>query len=176
MALTVGTDSYISLADAREYATMFALDLPTDDTEAEALLRRAVKALDRKYANRYMGYKKTIEQPLQWPRNVGEFNTYRSAGELWGYTVDADGNPRDFSVIQPELGEAQVEMAVLIQNGEDPLAQSQPKATEASDSIGDLSTSRKYKVPYAPDTFSRVSTVLRPLLLVSIGIKATRGA
>lgn len=176
MALTVGTDSYITLEDAREYASMFALDLPTDDTEAEALLRRACKAMDRKYAARYLGYKKTTTQPLQWLRNVGEFNTYRSEGELWGYTIDSDGNPRDFSIFPPELGEAQVEMAVLIQNGADPLNQSSPKATSATDTIGDLSTSRTYSRPYAPDTFSRVETILRPLLLVSIGIKATRGA
>lgn len=176
MALVVGQNSYITLEDARAYAELFALDLPSDDVEAEKLLVRAVKSMDKKYAAQYIGYKKTIQQPLQWLRNIGEFNTYRSEGELWGYTIDSDGNPRDFSTFPPELGEAQVEMAVLIQNGADPFAQSSPKATEASDSIGDLSTSRKYSKPYAEDTFSRVKTILRPLLMVSVGLKATRGA
>ena len=121
--LTIGTDTYISLADARQYCVDNGLNsLPEDDAIAEALLKRAAKAIDRRWGNRFIGMKHTISQKMAWPRDVNISGTFRSQGENWLYTLDSDGNPRLFNDIPVEVGEAQVEMALLIDAGEDPPA------------------------------------------------------
>lgn len=178
MALTVGTDTYISLADARQYCTDNDLEaLPEDDTEAEKLLRRAAKALDRRWGNRYLGVKATLAQTLAWPRDVAVSGSYRGQGESWMYTLDADGNPRDFNDIPAEMGEAQVEMAVLMQNAADPLQQNQTPVIEKSVEADGVSISKKYATPSQEPAFYRVLIILRPLLKpIGGSISATRGA
>jgi hypothetical protein len=178
MALTVGTDTYISLADARTYATMYGIAgvEDGDDTTAEANLKVAARMLDRMYNNQWIGIKKTLEQSLAWPRNVGEFGTYRGEGESWNYTLDSDGNPRLFNTIPAEVGEAQVELVGLITGGLDVLAQVENAITSYTDKVDVLSVSRDYKSPYKVDPMFRVRLILRPLLQVKYGLTATRGA
>ena len=175
--LVVGTDTYTTLTDARTYIAAQGLsELPTDDTEADVLLRKAAKALDRRWGNRYLGMKETMSQPMAWPRNVGQVGTYRGEGETWGYTIDSDGNPRDFSGYPLELCEAQTEMALLLQDGADQFAQSEAAVTEVSQSVGDLSSTKKYKTAYQTPVFYNIAMLLRPLLVQSYGLKAGRGA
>lgn len=186
--ITVGTDTYITLADARAYANAFGLSGveagdPDDsqavidaDAAAEAKLKVAAKTLDRWFNNRYLGIKKIWTQPMAWPRNVGLLGTYQGDGETWNYTLDSDGNPRDFSGIPVELGEAQVELVALIQDGLDPLAQIESAITQSLDRLDVLISERHYEKSYRVDPQYRIKLILRPLLTTNYGLKATRGA
>ena len=177
MSLTLGVDTYISYTDAVAYATANGLQgFPTEESDGEVLLRRAAKAIDRRWGNRFLGEKQLVTQSLAWPRYVA--STYRphGQGETLGWTYDSDGNPRDFSGIPPELGEAQVELAVLIANSLDPLQQVENAVTESTKKLGDLESTKKYASPYASTPFYSVMTILRPLLKRTGQVVATRGA
>lgn len=177
MTITVGVDTYISLADARQYVIDNGLSsLPDDDADAEALLKRAAKGIDRRWGNRFIGMRRTYTQKLAWPRDVNVQPGYRGPGEAWLYTLDADGNPRLFNDIPPEMGEAQVEMALLMQDGADPLEQNEAPITEKSVEVGGIKSVKKYASSYQTPLFYNIATILRPLLVPVGGIKATRGA
>ena len=62
-----GANSYVSLAEARAYATARAKALPTDDTALSALLITSIDYLEGQRA-RYQGSKVSAEQELQFPR------------------------------------------------------------------------------------------------------------
>lgn len=182
MTITVGIDTYITLDDARAYVQTFGLaPLPTNDTDAEALLKRATISLDRIYGNKYLGQKEYIDQPLAWLRLMSMTPTPHYIGE-WPYvTYDSDGNPRDFSNFDslPELGWAQTELAVLIQAGTDIFAQQAPAITESTYKVEKLEETLKYanKNGYKEDFLYKIATILRPLLRAnSAGIPMTRGA
>lgn len=74
MALTVGTDSYISLADAETYATEHFIgdDKTTwdaaSDADKEAALRQATQYVDAKFRDRFLGHIQSTSQALEWPR------------------------------------------------------------------------------------------------------------
>lgn len=180
--ITVGTDSYISLANARTYATLFSLSgvesaadlldvgaVAAADATAEANLKIAAKSLDRVFGNKYLGTKATSSQSLAWPRNVGQVGT-------WFATIDADGNPRDFSTLPVELGEAQVELCSLIQSGVDVLAQIDGAVTSIIEELDVLKSQKQYAKSFQIDPLHRVKTILRPLLSTKVGITMTRGA
>jgi hypothetical protein len=72
MTLTIGTDSYYSLADARAYwaslgDTAWAA---LTDAAAEVLIRKGTKWVDRSFE--FIGDKATSEQRLKWPRYGAE--------------------------------------------------------------------------------------------------------
>lgn len=74
MALTVengnivtDANSYVTLAEAREFASARGVTLPVDDAAAEILAIKAVDFLEAQ-RNHYEGTKLTRDQPLQWPR------------------------------------------------------------------------------------------------------------
>lgn len=174
--LIVATNSYITLADARQYALEQGLDLPQVDADAITLLTRAAKALDRRFAGRYLGVKAKAANAMQWPRLVGVVGNYRGDGEVWNQQIDSDGNPRDLSLIPVELGEAQVEMALYIDAGADALLGNADAIKSESTSVGDLTTSVTYANSSAPTSqFNTVYVILRPLLKQNTGLKMTRG-
>ena len=180
MSLTLGTDTYITLADARAYVTKFGLTpLPADDPTAEALLKRATSSLDRLYGNKYLGIIAEIGQPLAWPRQFA--SAPHGPGE-WPLTdIDSDGNPRDFSGLQPETGWAEVELAVKIQAGVDVFAQTKPTVVAETKKADVLEKSLTYStsggnVGYREMPLYNISLILRPLLTVVSAIPMTRGA
>lgn len=61
-------NSYVTLAEARAFATLRGVTLPADDAACEIL---AIHAMDFLEAQRpyYQGAKLTKEQALQWPRS-----------------------------------------------------------------------------------------------------------
>jgi hypothetical protein len=75
MALTVGTDSYISLTDADTYLASIYLSTDTkftvwtalSDTNCDALMRRACQIIDRQPL---VGVKVLSTQTLQFPRQI----------------------------------------------------------------------------------------------------------
>lgn len=76
MALTVGTDSYISLADAETYAAAHFIGSDAtawdaaSDTDKEAALRQATQYVDAKFRDRFLGYIQSTTQALEWPRTA----------------------------------------------------------------------------------------------------------
>jgi len=61
-----GANSYITLTDARNYATQRGVALPTDDAQLEALVIRASDYLD--LIDDFVGSPSALDQDLQWPR------------------------------------------------------------------------------------------------------------
>jgi hypothetical protein len=159
MALTVGTDSYISDADAASYIALMGLDTLDD---AEPLLRRATQAVDRLYGARFIGSKADSTQALLWPRIVPD-------------GIDADGNVRDFTSIPVELANATVELALLIQDEANVFAQPEPQVTEQSVKVDVIQKTVKYAGTYAPNALHSVVLVLRPLLASSASMRLVRG-
>lgn len=68
MALVVGTDSYVTLAEASAYATAraWATWASADDAVKEAALRSAATYLDQSYE--WQGSISDIAQAMAWPR------------------------------------------------------------------------------------------------------------
>ena len=94
-AIVPNADSYVSLADARALAAKYGLELPADDTAAEAALRNGATYVG--LAEPQMcGRRVSAEQSLAYPR---------TGATLYGFTV-AD------TVIPPQLIRAQVIAAV----------------------------------------------------------------
>jgi len=75
MAVTVGTDSYISASDADTYASNYFIsdDLSTwnnaSTSEKEAALRQATQYIDSKFRDRFVGIIQSTAQELEWPRS-----------------------------------------------------------------------------------------------------------
>lgn len=88
MALTVLTNSYVSLEDAEEYFANYpnsTWDEATDDEKIAALIRGA-RYLDLNYD--WKGYKVDVEQLMEWPRRGVTVN---NGGVL--YLLDQDTIP-----------------------------------------------------------------------------------
>lgn len=165
--ITVGTDTYISLADAQAYASNNGLTLGANDAATETLLKRATIAIDRIYGNKFLGQKASETQSLAWPRN------FASA------TIDSDGNPRDFSGLQPETGYAEVELAALLQAGTDPYVQPEPFLSQIRQKVATLEEEKQFKASqgYRTDPLYKITLILRPLLMNQSGsVSITRGA
>lgn len=110
VTITVGTNSYISLADANTYfnARLYcdAWTTSTDDNKSKALLMATAK-IDRQ---RLKGEKVDDSQTLQFPREIFVGRNYMDAyrGEGW-YTEDA---------ISQDVKNATCEEALkILQNG-----------------------------------------------------------
>lgn len=178
--LVVGTDTYITLDDARTYAATYSYtQLPTDDTVADKLLRQATLALDRIYGNRYIGTKQQSNQSLYWPRVFGSENTYEA--EFGFVIVDSDGNPIQFDVIPENLGWAEVELALLQQAGVSLYAQPPAAIIKERDKIDVLETESTYGVrgsgtPWSEQPLYNVTLILRPLLKPVGQYQTYRGA
>lgn len=160
MAITVGVDTYISAADASAYCTL--MDLP-QLSDAETLLKRATKALDRIYGPNYIGTKQTSSNPLLWPR-------YVPSG------LDAYNNDTDFSSIPSAVAEATVELAVLMDAGQSVFTQPSQGVTSESISIDVISISNSYAGSQgsSEDPLYSVTLALRPVLISSGTIKLVR--
>lgn len=176
MTITVGTDTYITLADARDYANDFAnSQLPQNDVEAEKILKQAAVALDRIYGARYLGRKSTSSQPMYWPRTFDTGMEDYSDGFM---VKDSDGNPADLSNYPVQLGYAQVELALLSLSGTSVYTQPAPAIISESKKLDVLEKQLQYANSngYKEDYLYKVSLILRPLLKRSGSVLMTRGA
>lgn len=157
--ITVGTDTYISTADAASYIALMGLASLSD---AEPLLKRATQSIDRLYSGRYIGTKASITQPLHWPRIVQD-------------DTDADGNIRDFTSIPVDLGQATVELALLIDAGSDVFAQPDPMLISESVQVDVIKQTREFASAYASNVHHKVSLALRALLVSPSTVRLVRG-
>ncbi len=171
MALNYPTDTYISLEDAREYADVMGLSLPTDDADAEALLKRSAIYLDRLYGARYIGNRTNSSYLLYWPRTVLSY--YDSMGN---YRADLT-----YTSVPVELGQAQVELASMMYDDFDPFVQPEPQVKMVREKLGAIETTMEYadSSGYASSPFYKLDVLLAPLIRtgnVSKRITSTRGA
>lgn len=159
-------ETYISVEDAKEYAALMGLELPSDEETLEPLLRRAAIYLDRLYGSRYAGAKMDIGQFLEWPRDV-----YFGVGA--GLYV-----PK-------QLGYAQVELAAVLQANDNALPVPEARLKKQSVKIEGLEETLEFADVngYAIDPFDRVLMALGTWLNIGTGSKGfsrkltmTRGA
>lgn len=141
-----GANSYISLSDARSYASSRGLVLPVVDVDCEVGL---INALDFIEANRalFKGTKKSASQPLQFPR-LG---------------VVIDGNEVADTSIPNELKHAQVVLAANKEAGIDlfPIIEGHDIKSE---SIGKGAVTTEYfPGTYSAPRISQVTWLLKPL-------------
>lgn len=134
-----GANSYVTEAELVAYATARGVTL-TGDTE-ELL----IKAMDYVESLEYVGVKLLYTQPLQWPRA----------------DVVLDGWYQDIDTIPSELKNGLMQVAISIDNGEDPL-QDIPRR-QSSVSVGSIS------VTYEPGSSAttavpKITSQLRKLL------------
>lgn len=174
MALNYPIDTYITVEDAREYASIMELVLPETDEELELYLKRAAIYLDRLFGARYRGNRTIGSQVLYWPRT--QLNYY-----------DALGNYRsDFGTdsVPAELGQAQVELVALLYQGLDVFVQPDPMVKKEVVKLEGIETSVEYASAsgFAPNPLYKIELLLAPLLSVGLAegqsrrITMTRGA
>lgn len=115
MPIIVGTDTYISLADADTYAAPrgnAAWDAATD-AQKEFALTEAAEYLDSSYA--FKGTISSTSQALAWPRTGAK---------------DAEGRTIDNATVPVKIGYAQTRLAFLRLAGPLVLAPDSGKVTE----------------------------------------------
>lgn len=113
-SIVSGANSYVSVADLTAYATARGITLIEDE---EVLL---IKAMDYIESLNYQGVKKTQAQPLSWPRAYVFIDSYY-------FPTDQ---------IPSQLKNGQMQTAIAIDQGNDPLAVVDPQVkTETVDVI-----------------------------------------
>jgi hypothetical protein len=113
MPITVGTDSYISLADANTYLASFG---PADAVlTTEEALKRATKVIDRLYRGQFIGSKTDDAQPLEWPRS-GDTTIPAVLGEATAeiaYSIESDASFKPYAQPSPLVKKESVEVDVV---------------------------------------------------------------
>lgn len=146
-------NSYVSLSQARDIASIRGISLSNDDDELTAQL---VTAADRlgSYESRFTGERATGEQGLSYPR-------IRSLRFCKPYPSDS---------IPKELKLAQVVLADYIQSGFDVWAQPQVEGI-TREKVGPIETEYSESVATNGDNpyFAQIESILEPLF-VPIGI------
>ena len=151
------SNSYVTLAEADTYFsdTGNLGWAGTDDFKNQNLIN-ATAAMDATYGQRYLAYlKDNTNQALLWPRE-----------DVW----DRHARRISSGVIPQSLKNAQIEMALLSQNGVDlyPEGDKVDNVTSESVQVGEISQSFTYQ--QAPknqaqyDGFRKIEQILWPIL------------
>lgn len=101
--ITEGANSYVSVEDARLYATARGISLPQEDAAVETLLIKAMDYLES-FSGRFVGCKVSRDQSLSWPRR----------------DVVIENWPWSATEIPRQVLNAQLALMVEIHAGEDP--------------------------------------------------------
>jgi hypothetical protein len=154
-------DSYVTLAEFMAYAAaMDRNELNTlGDRGREAILRRATRAIDDLYT--FKGYQFSEFQALAWPRH--------DVGYVDGWWVK-------YETIPAAIKRAQMEMALAIMSGTDPLPITVGTIASESSSIGPLSKSVTYIGGKGRPSIPAVDRILRPYVLAGNGFAEIRRA
>lgn len=169
MAITVGQDTYSTVADANDYLTLhYGTTLSDDTATAEALLKRATTAIDVLYGERFIGVR-TTDNPLEWPRFLNEFG---KAEVVIGYsnTGRALENP-----VPREVKNATIELAYSISQGVDVYAQPAPVLKQESVDVGDVSRTLVFQDSgYMANFLHRVKVIIAPVLRSTGGLRLVK--
>jgi hypothetical protein len=151
------SNSYVTLAEADQYFsdTGNLGWAGTDDFKNQNLIN-ATAAMDATYGQRYLSYlRDNTTQALLWPRH-----------QVW----DRHARRINQGVIPQSLKNAQIEMALLSQNGVDlyPTGDKADNVTAESVTVGEISQSFTYqrspKDQAQYDGFRKVEQILWPIL------------
>ncbi|CDN96774.1 hypothetical protein PSV3_00118 [Septimatrevirus PSV32] len=140
-------NSYVSVADARIYASNRGVVLPADDDELAAMLIRSTDYLEAQ-ACRYQGRRTSSAQALEWPRT--------------GVFLNCDEVPSN--VIPKSLIGAQVQLAMAINAGFDLQPNVSPQDYVTREKVGPIET--EYADPLSVGimpTFTAANALLAPL-------------
>lgn len=140
-------NSYVSVADARIYASNRGVELPLDDDELAAMLIRSTDYLEAQ-ACRFQGKPTSTTQALQWPRT--------------GVFLNEDEVPSN--VIPKSLIAAQVQLAMAINAGFDLQPNVSPQDYVTREKVGPIET--EYADPLSVGimpTFTAANALLAPL-------------
>lgn len=153
-------NSYVTLADARSYATLRGETLPADDAELESLLIKAMDFIEAQ-RSRYQGDKTHSDQALQFPR-TGVY--------LDSILVGSSTIPRELRYAQMALAvEAQTSdlMPSRLPSDKGPVTQ---ESVEGAVSVSYANTGRLNSVP----AFAKADALLAPLMKRN-GLSVVRG-
>jgi len=159
VALTVGTDTYVSLADCNAYHTALGNALWTGtDTAKEGALRKAAAYLDSHYRGRWKGIRADRDQALAWPREG---------------VVDEDGYAVDPGSIPKVIRDACCEAALRMLSGEMEPDLARGGRIE-SETVGEISVSYEDTAP-AGTSYPVIDNLLRGVLRSSGTVEMIRG-
>lgn len=145
MALTVGTDTYVTASELTSYVTARGYVIKTGDEEV--LL---VRAMDYIESLTFKGTRTSTAQALTWPRTG----------------VYVDNVLLDSATVPERVKKAQMAAAVAVGDGADPLAKLEPAVKREKADVVEV----EYQDGAAPAAISRaVRAVLRPLLAAGTG-------
>lgn len=145
-SIVTGANSYISLAEARAYATARGVTLSAVDAELEPLIIKATDYLES-FAERYKGEVVEYDQPLSWPRLYADFR---------GYEIDA-------TTIPESLKRAQMQAVIEINNGVD-LLPTETGARVKREEVGPIKTEYDTARSPALPNMPMLESILGPLL------------
>lgn len=170
MALTVGTDTYISVADAATYINSYCVSSATKVTtwnsltnsDKEVYLRQACTLIDRQPL---AGYKAVSTQTLAFPRYL--WSDYATA-----YSVEPYNGPGWYkqTAVPDDVKYAQVEIALSLADG---ISERQKLIREGvkSYSIGHLSETFTGKSQYTRINSSEAIDRLRKYMAGTVPIR-----
>jgi hypothetical protein len=140
-SIVASANSYVSAADLSTYATDRGI---TINGTAAVLL---IQAMDYLEQQDFQGYKYTDDQALQWPR-----------GDVY-----IDGYYVSVSTIPQSLIDAQCEIALAIDGGDNPLANVERETT--SETVGPISvtySSNAFPATYLTAVANKLKKLLKP--------------
>lgn len=132
-------DSFVSLTDARSFATLYGTTLSDDDTEAEVQLRQAYLALVV-YEPQLQGYRVSSEQTGIFPRYGVEKNCF---------DVPSDSIPSE--VIQAQLYQADA-----INSGN-----YNSNSVDTGENLASFEVVGAYKESYQDDSTTNLNTIVQ---------------
>lgn len=160
MALTVGTDAYVSLAACDAYHTALGNTAWTGlDAAKEVAIRKATLWIDNAYRGRWKGIRCDTTQPLAWPR--------------WDVT-DEDGLYVDSATIPTAIANATCEAALRIIAGSDLDPDRDRGGRIKSESVGSLSVVYADGAP-SGTTYPRIDRIVSGLVAGRSSMRIERG-
>ncbi len=142
-SIVTGANSYVTTTELTTYATARGITISADEEEL------LIKAMDFLEAQAFIGFKFTQDQPLQWPRVDVVID---------GYLFDSDDIPE-------ELKKGQIEIALAIDNGQDP--QADVPRLKSSVQVGEIAVS--YEKGQGTTLVRKISNSLYKLLKSGLG-------
>ncbi len=156
--VVAGANSYVTVAEAKTYATARAENFPTDNAAVEALLVDAMDYLEA-LRRQFQGTKTSTVQELQWPR--------------LSVVIDGEDYPSDS--IPKELKNAQCQLAIdsYAVGGLCPTTDGFAASKEKVDVI-EVEYALSNDATSATPTFPKADKWLEPLFKNSSGMLSTR--
>ena len=169
--ITVGTNSYTTIAELDTYCTDRGITLTAATDEAKSIL--LIKAMDFLEVQKYKGVKTVSTQSLQFPRvicgygsNYDRLNAYPSTSYQTYIACDYDSE-----TVPEEIKKAQIVAAIFTDSGED----LQPIVGKAvkREKVGSLEVEYQN---YSSETnsYTQLNALLSPFL-ANTGVRGQRG-